>query len=66
VSIGDLDRKSFPVALPAEQGAIWALAWSPDGKTLAIGTSQGGPYIWDIAKVRAQLRTLGLDWEGLP
>jgi WD40 repeat protein len=66
VSIGDLDRKSFPVALPAEQGAIWTLAWSPDGNTLAIGTSQGGPFVWDIPKVRAQLRTLGLDWEGLP
>jgi WD40 repeat protein len=66
VSIGDLERKVFPVALPVEQGTFWVLAWSPDGQTLAVGTSRGGPYIWDIAKVRAQLRTLGLDWEGLP
>jgi WD40 repeat protein len=66
VSIGDLESKSFPVALPVEQETIWFLAWSPDGQRLAVGTSRGGPYIWDIAKVRAQLRPLGLDWEGLP
>jgi WD40 repeat protein/tRNA A-37 threonylcarbamoyl transferase component Bud32 len=66
VSIGDLDRKSFPVALPVEQGMICTLAWSADGQRLAANTSRGGPFIWDIAKVRAQLRTLGLDWEGLP
>jgi WD40 repeat protein len=66
VSIGDLDRKSFPIALPMGQGTMWVLAWSPDGQRLAVGTSRGGPFIWDIAKVRAQLRTLGLDWEGLP
>jgi WD40 repeat protein len=66
VSIGDLDRKSFPVALSVEQGMICTLAWSADGQRLAAGTSRGGPFVWDIAKVRAQLRTLGLDWEGLP
>jgi WD40 repeat protein len=66
VSIGDLGRKRFPAALPVEQGTIWALAWSPDGQTLAVGTSWGGLALWDITKVHAQLRTLGLDWEGDP
>jgi WD40 repeat protein len=66
VSIGELESKSFPVALPVEQGTIWVLAWSPDGQRLAVGTSRGGPYVWDLAKVRAQLQTLGLAWEGLP
>jgi WD40 repeat protein len=66
VSIGDRESKSFPVALPVEQGTIWVLVWSPDGQRLAVGTSRGESFVWDVAKVRAQLRTLGLDWEGLP
>jgi WD40 repeat protein len=55
-------EKSLLLKLPAEHGAIWYLAWSPDAQRLAAGTSAGGPMIWNIPKIRAHLANLGLDW----
>jgi WD40 repeat protein len=39
------------------------LAFSPDGKRLAIATNRGAVQIWDISKIRKRLADMGLDWE---
>jgi WD40 repeat protein len=49
-------------AAPAEQPDLYALAWSGDGKLLAVG-GQAAPSIWDVSDPAApqHLRTLALD-----
>jgi WD40 repeat protein len=63
VTVWDTQSKKLLLTLPEEPGMVWSLAWSPDGKRLAVGTSVGGPVIWNISKIREQLAELGLDWE---
>jgi len=63
VTVWDTQSRKLLLKLPEEPGTIWSLAWSPDGKLLAVGTSVGGPVIWNISKIRSQLAQLGLDWE---
>jgi hypothetical protein len=48
--------------LPEGNGAVWSQVWSPDRDLLAVGTSVGGPVIWNIPEIREQLAELGLDW----
>jgi eukaryotic-like serine/threonine-protein kinase len=62
VTIWDMESHKLLLRLPDEQSSVWALAWSPDRDLLAISSSDGGPVIWDIRKIRAQLRELDLDW----
>jgi WD40 repeat protein len=63
VTVWDLARRKLLLALPEERGDVWALAWSPDGKLLATGSSDGALVIWDLPRVRAQLAEIGLGWE---
>jgi WD40 repeat protein len=63
VTVWDLARRKLLLALPEERGDVWALAWSPDGKLLATGSSDGALVIWDLPRVKAQLAEIGLDWE---
>jgi WD40 repeat protein/tRNA A-37 threonylcarbamoyl transferase component Bud32 len=62
VAVWDTQSKKLLLKLPRERGAIWSLAWSPDRNLLAVGTSMGGPVIWNMPKIRAELAKLGLDW----
>jgi WD40 repeat protein len=62
LTIWDPETQRLLLKLPEEHGAIWAFAWSPDRSLLAVGTSTGGPVIWNIPKIRQQLAELGLDW----
>jgi WD40 repeat protein len=32
-----------------QQGAVWAIAFSPSGKRVAIGTDRGSVWVWDLA-----------------
>jgi WD40 repeat protein len=48
------------VTLPPETGDVWSLAWSPDGRRLAVGLSDGGLAVWDLDEVRARLAEFGL------
>ncbi len=43
-----------------------AAAFSPDGTYLAAGTEAGIVYVWDLRRIRARLRSMGLDWESPP
>jgi WD40 repeat protein len=58
ITIYDLQRKTEWFTLPAERTAIWSLAWGPDANKLAVGLSDGGLVLWDLAAVRIQLDEL--------
>jgi WD40 repeat protein len=40
-----------------------ALSFSPDGRQLATGTGEHTILLWDLGRVREELRALGLDWD---
>jgi WD40 repeat protein len=47
--------------LPEESGAVWWLAWNPNGRRVAISQSDGDIAIWDLEQVERALKELGLD-----
>ena len=38
-----------------ERGPVWSLAFSPDGRRLAVGLSDGGLAVWNLDRFRALL-----------
>jgi WD40 repeat protein len=62
LDLWDIKSQKLVMALPAESGNVWCIAWSPDGRLLAVSTSSGGLAIWDLREIRSQLDELGLDW----
>ena len=62
VTIWDTASQKLVLTLPEERSSVSALAWRPDGNLLAVSYSDGGPVLWHIPNIRAQLRTLDLDW----
>ena len=46
----------------AHDSDVTALAFSPDGATLASASKQGALKLWNLSSLRAELRKLGLDW----
>lgn len=61
VDIWDVATRQRLVSLPGS-AIVWSLAWDSKGERLAVGRSDARLAIWDIRKVREQLRQLGLDW----
>jgi hypothetical protein len=49
-----------PQRLTASKNAIRSLAWSPDGRLLAVGTLDGMLTVWDVAKNQKPLLTMSL------
>ncbi len=49
--------------LPSERSPIKSVSWSPDGKRIAVGLSDGGVSIWDMESVKKQLTEIGLGWK---
>jgi serine/threonine protein kinase/WD40 repeat protein len=47
--------------LPSEASDIWSLAWSPDGRRVALGLADGGVVLWDLEQVRAELAAFGIE-----
>jgi WD40 repeat protein/tRNA A-37 threonylcarbamoyl transferase component Bud32 len=64
IAIWDTRNRKRLLTLPAERMMVWSFAWSPDGRQLAVGLADGGLSVWNLPEMRAQLATLGLDWEG--
>src|SRR5262249_45105554 len=60
VSVFDLDGHRPLYELPPESSDVWSLAWSPDGKSVAVGLSDGGLAVWDLEQVRARLEEFGI------
>jgi serine/threonine protein kinase/WD40 repeat protein len=51
---------------PGAPRLIQSLAFGPDGRHLAAGTSEGVIQLWDLGLLRAELSARGLDWSGPP
>jgi WD40 repeat protein len=62
LTIWDMNTHELILALPEQGGIIWSLAWSPDKNLLAVGTSQGGPILWDVPRIKSELGRIGLGW----
>ena len=58
---GLYDARTTEPLLPLPAGAL-PLALSPDGRLLAVSVDARRVQVWDLAEVRNQLRTIGLDW----
>jgi WD40 repeat protein/tetratricopeptide (TPR) repeat protein len=50
------------LAAPALE-KLRSLCFSPDGSRLAAGTNSGVIQLWDLRRIREQLREMGLDWD---
>ena len=40
------------LTIRADDGELWSVAWSPDGKRLATGGADGAVKLWDAATGR--------------
>jgi WD40 repeat protein len=56
----DLKRGEIAFTFREERCPVWALAWGPDSRRLALGLSDGGLIVWDLHAVRKSLNELGL------
>lgn len=54
-----LPLQSSLYKLPIASGEVWALALSPDGKTLAVGGKNGLVELWDLATLQRQRKLEG-------
>jgi hypothetical protein len=50
---------------PSTLGTIGSatLAFSQDGRSLIVHTATGAIAAWDIARLRDELRRIGMDWQ---
>ena len=61
VSIFDLEADKELLFLPPESSPPWCVAWSPDGRRVAVGLSDGGLSIWNLGEVRACLSEFNIE-----
>jgi serine/threonine protein kinase/WD40 repeat protein len=59
----DLKNKTTLLTLPSERSPIKSVSWSPDGKRIAVGLSNGEVAIWNMESVKTQLTEIGLGWD---
>jgi len=64
-SAGLYDAQSLELLLPLPTDML-PLTLSADGRFLAVSVNQRRLEVWDLDKVRQQLRDVGLDWERSP
>ena len=48
--------------LPARSCILWSVSFSPDDRFLTATSSDHRVLMWDVPKLRQELRELGLDW----
>ncbi len=65
VVLYDFQTAREVLRLPPEDGDLWGLAWSREGR-LAVGMSDGGVALWDLPEVRARLAEFDLPVPQLP
>ncbi|MFO0954679.1 MAG: hypothetical protein U0835_26645 [Isosphaeraceae bacterium] len=53
VALVDLERGEITWNFRGERSPVWALAFSPDGRRLAVSLSDGGVAVWKLDRVRA-------------
>lgn len=41
---------------------VWWLGFSPDGNRLVAASETRGIHVWDLRRIRAQQKDMGLDW----
>ena len=63
ISIFDLKKNKEWLFLPPEPSPPWCVEWSPDGRRVAVGQSDGGLSIWDLEEVRERLTSFGIEIE---
>ncbi len=52
VALIDLEQGEIAWTFREERGPVWSLAFSPDGRRLAVGLSDGGLAVWNLDRVR--------------
>jgi WD40 repeat protein/Flp pilus assembly protein TadD len=52
------------ISTPDSEELTW-LGFSRDGSRLAAGAKDGAIQLWDLRRIRARLRDMGLDWDPL-
>jgi WD40 repeat protein len=52
VALIDLERGEVTWTFREERSPVWSLAFSPDGRRLAVGLSDGGLAVWNLNRVR--------------
>lgn len=63
IHLWKIQSKPEPILrLPAHRGAVSILAYDAEGQRLASGGSDRAVVVWDLARVRSELGSLGLDW----
>ena len=50
------------LAAPESQN-LSGYQFSPDGRCLAAVTVQGAVQLWDLRRLRTELRKMGIDWD---
>jgi WD40 repeat protein len=55
------DAHTLEILLPLPTGVL-PLAYSPNGRHLAVSADFRRLQVWDLAEVREQFRELGIDW----
>jgi eukaryotic-like serine/threonine-protein kinase len=56
------DARTAEPILPLPVGTL-PLAFSPDGRRLAVSVQGRHLQLWNLSEVRTQLRAIGLDWD---
>ena len=59
IAIWNLKSGERLMKLRPEESAIWSMSWSNE-KELAVGLSDGGVFVWDIANILEKLDNLGI------
>jgi WD40 repeat protein/tRNA A-37 threonylcarbamoyl transferase component Bud32 len=52
VALVDLEQGEITWNFRGERSPVWSLAFSPDGRRLAVGLSDGGLAVWNLDRVR--------------